>query len=45
MNFALIGRQLSHSYSQNLFDEHFAGSGHTYSLVEIDDLARRIASV
>ena len=37
MNFALIGRQLSHSYSQNLFDEHFAGSGHTYSLVEIDD--------
>lgn len=38
MNFALIGRQLSHSYSQNLFDEHFASSGHTYSLVEIDDL-------
>lgn len=38
MNFALIGRQLSHSYSQNLFEEHFAGSGHTYSLVEIDDL-------
>lgn len=36
--YALIGKQLSHSYSKSIFEEHFGTGDATYDLVEMESL-------
>ena len=36
--YGLIGRQLSHSFSQNLFEERFKSEGYSYRLIELDSI-------
>ena len=37
-HFGLIGRQLSHSFSQSLFNDRFDGAGLLYSLIELEGI-------
>ena len=37
-HYALIGKQLSHSYSKSIFEEHFGTGDATYDLVEMESL-------
>lgn len=39
MNYGLIGKGLSHSYSKRLFEERFAAHGHGYELISLNEIA------
>lgn len=45
LHYGLIGRQLSHSFSKTLFEEHFEQDRYAYQLIELDTLDTLRATV